>query len=129
MSIEIVKQFYAATDAGDIPTALGLVSDDCQFDHTGPEGPPVNRMYVGREEIGEFFQTLGETQDTLEFDIKQYFAEGDQVVVVGSMRLQVKETGKAWGSDFAISHTVQDGRITRWRPIFDMTAEAEAYRR
>ena len=36
-------------------------------------------------------------------------------------------SGKEWDSDFAMTFTVENGLITYWRPIHDMTAEAEAY--
>lgn len=128
MSIEVVKKFYAATFSGDMSTARSMVSADCQWDHRGPEGPPVNQLFVGPDGIEEFFRILGETQETLEFDVKEWFGDGDRVVALGSIRLRVIDTGKEWGSDFAFSHTVQDGRITKWNTVFDMTAEAEAHR-
>jgi len=128
MSIDVVKQFYAATDAGDVTTAQGLVSEDCEFDHRGPAGPPINQLYVGREGLADFLQTLGETQETVELELKEFFSAGSRVVVLGFLRLRVIETGKEWASDLAVTHTVKDGLITSWRPIFDMSAEAEAYR-
>ncbi len=127
MSIDVVKQFYAASDEGDIASALGLVSDDCEFDHRGPSGPPINKLFEGREGVGEFFQTMAETQETLEFELSEYVGTGSRVVALGFLRLRVIETGKEWASNIAISHTVEDGLITRWKPIFDMSAEAAAF--
>lgn len=44
MSIEVVKKMYEALQEGRF---LSLVSDDCQWDHRGPPGPPFNQIYVG----------------------------------------------------------------------------------
>jgi ketosteroid isomerase-like protein len=128
VSIDVVRQFYAAADEGDMASILGLVAEDCEFDHRGPPGPPINQLYVGREGVADFFQTMAETQETLEFELKEYFGAGSRVVAVGFLRLRVIETGKEWESDLVITHTVEDGLIKSWRPIFDMGAEAEAYR-
>ena len=63
MSIEVVKQMYAAFEEGDMPKILSLVSEDVQWDHRGPEGPPINQLYVGKDGVQEFFETFAETQE------------------------------------------------------------------
>ena len=128
MSVEVVRQFYDAFGEGDLPTALRLVSDDCQWDHRGPSGPPINHLYVGPAGVEEFFKILGETQEILEWEPKEYFGAGGRVVALGTCRFRVIETGKEWASDWAGVYTVEDGLIKSWRPMFDMTAEAEAYK-
>jgi ketosteroid isomerase-like protein len=128
MSIDVVKQMYDAFEEGDFPRMLSLVSEDCQWDHRGPPGVPIGQLYVGPDGVGEFFETFTETQETLEFDPREFFGHGDRVVVLGHHRFRVKETGKEWASDFAMTWTVKDGKVTHWRPIHDMSAEAEAYR-
>jgi ketosteroid isomerase-like protein len=128
MSIEVVKEMYAAFEEGDIPKFLNMCSDDCQWDHRGPEGPPINKLYTGRAGVAEFHKTLAETQETLEFEADEFFGSGDRVVVLGRCRFRVLATGKEWGSDFVGAYTVKNGQITHWKPVFDMSAEAAAYR-
>jgi len=127
MSIEVVKQMYEAFNEGDIPRMLGLVSEDCQWDHRGPYDVPIDQLFVGPEGVGEFFKILTETQETLEFEAREFFGSGKRVVVLGYNRFRVIETGKEWASDFAMAWTVEGGLVTHWRPIHDMGAEAAAY--
>jgi hypothetical protein len=126
-NIQLVKQGFDRFGAGDIPGFLELMSEDVQWDHRGPAGVPFNRMYQGRADVGEFFKTLGETSEKIEFEPREFFAAGDRVVALGFFRFQVIATGKEWESDWAMAFTVQNGRITHWRPIFDMGAEAAAF--
>jgi len=127
MSIDVVKQVFEAYGAGDLPGMLALVSEAAVWDHRGPPGPPLSHLFEGRERIAEFFRILDDTQETLSFEPKEFFGAGNRVVVLGNHRFRIKETGKEWESDFAMKFTVEDGLITHWRPIHDMTAEAEAY--
>jgi len=128
MSIEVIKQMYEAFEQGDMPRMLSLVSEGCHWDHQGPPGPPINQLYVGPAGVEEFFKTLTSTQEVLDFEAHEFFGAENRVVVLGYHRFRVIETGKEWASDFAHAWTVEDGRVTRWRPTQDMTAEVEAYR-
>jgi ketosteroid isomerase-like protein len=126
-NMQIVKQFYAKFDAGDMPGLLDLLSEDVQWDHRGPAGVPYNRIYKSRAEVGEFFETFAETSETIAFEAREFFGSGDRVVALGFCHFKVIATGKEWEADWAMSYTVQDGLITHWRPMFDMGAEAAAF--
>ena len=128
MSIDVVRQMYEAFEEGDIPKVLSLVADDVHWDHRGPDGPPINHLYIGKDGVLDFFETFGETQETLDFEVKEFFESGNRVVALGTCRFRVKATGTEWGSDWSGAYTIEDGLIKSWKPTFDMTAEAEAYR-
>ncbi len=127
MSVEVVKQMYDAFADGDLPKILSLVAEDCQWDHRGPPGPPFNKLYTGVAGVEEFFKTVAETLETFEFEVNEFFEAGDRVVVLGVARHRVMATGKECGGEFALSHTVRDGKVTGWNTAFDMTLEAQAF--
>jgi ketosteroid isomerase-like protein len=127
MSIEVVKQMFDAFGEGNLPVILSSVSEDCQWDHRGPYDVPIGKLFVGPEGVGEFFKILAETQETLEFEAREFFGSGNRVVVLGLQRFRVIETGKEWASDYAMAYTVEDGLVTHWRTIHDMGAEAAAH--
>jgi ketosteroid isomerase-like protein len=126
-NIAVVKQGFERFLAGDIPGFIELLTSDIVWDHRGPEGVPYNRMYEGREDVVGFFQTLDELLENVSFDVNEYFASGDRVVSVGHFSWKVKANNKVWASDFAMIYTVRDGRVTHWKPIFDMGTEAAAF--
>ena len=127
MSVDVVKKCFEAYGAGDIPGMLAVISPNAKWDHRGPPGSPLSDLFEGHEGVTEFFNILDGTQEALSFEPREFFASGNRVVVLGNHRFRIRENGKEWESDFAMTFTVEDGLITHWRPIHDMTAEALAY--
>jgi ketosteroid isomerase-like protein len=127
MSIDVVKQMYQAFGEGDMEKVFSFLADDVVWDHRGPPGAPISRLYEGKEGVREFFDELFATQEMLEFRADEYFGSGNRVVVLGFHSFRVKETGKEWESEFAATWTLEDGLITRWRPIHDLGSEAMAH--
>ena len=105
---------------------LARLSDDVCFDHRGPEGPTFNKVYEGKAAVGEFLGELAAAEEALVMEDREYFTNGDRVVVLGFMRFRDLTTGKEWESDFAMAVTVSDGLVTHWRVLFDMSLEANA---
>ncbi len=54
-NIAVVKDGFEKFLAGDISGFLQLLADDVYWDHRGPEFVPINRLYEGPEDVGEFF--------------------------------------------------------------------------
>ena len=127
MQIDTVKKGYEAFLSGDIPGFIELMDAGVEWDHTGPAGVPFNKMYRGKDGVGEFFKDLDETVENTKFEVHEYFGDGDRVVALGHFSWKVKSTGKSFESPFAMAYTVQNGRVTHWRPIFDRTAEVVAF--
>ncbi|MDB4698516.1 nuclear transport factor 2 family protein [Candidatus Latescibacteria bacterium] len=122
----IVAQIFERFAAGDVPGLLSFQSDEVVWDHRGPASP-ISNLYKGKTGVTEFLATLSTTQEVLEFEPRDFFANEDQVVALGHFRFKVIETEREWASDFAMVFTLKEGLVTHWRPIFDYTAEAMAY--
>ena len=122
----IVAQIFERFAAGDVAGLLSFQSDEVVWDHRGPASP-ISNLYKGKTGVTEFLATLSTTQEVLEFEPRDFFANEDQVVALGHFRFKVIETEREWASDFAMVFTLKEGLVTHWRPIFDYTAEAMAY--
>ena len=130
MSAANIQAVRAAMDrflAEDIPGFIQHLSPDVRWDHRGPEGIPFNRIFEGREDMGEFFRLVYETLDMVKFDVKEYLGDGDRVVTLGTFAWKVKATNKTWEVDFAFVQTMRDGLIAEWKPLFDMSKMAAAF--
>ncbi len=123
----IVAQIFERFAAGDVPGLLSFQSDEVVWDHRGGPDSPINHLYKGKTGVTEFLATLSTTQEVLEFEPRDFFANEDQIVALGHFRFKVIETDREWASDFAMVFTLKEGLVTHWRPIFDYTAEAMAY--
>jgi ketosteroid isomerase-like protein len=49
------------------------------------------------------------------------------VIVLGSLRAKVKQTGLVYDNEWAMSWTLRDGRITKWQIYEDTARELAAH--
>lgn len=125
---ELVQQAYANFQRGDIPAILDSLSEDVDWVLTEVEGVPVARSWHGRDGVGQFFQTLGDTQEPRQFEPREFVAQGDKVVALGHYIWHVKSTGREWESDFAHVFTLRDGEVSRFQEYTDSAALADAFK-
>ncbi len=126
-NVQIVQKIYEKFGSGDTQGIIDLLSQNVKWDHSGPEVIPFARLYEGRTKVGDFFKVLGETMEPLGFETREFFVNGDRVVVLGFQKWKVKATGKEWEADWAHVFTVQDGLVTTWRCIYDAADQAAAF--
>jgi uncharacterized protein len=124
----LVQQAYGHFQSGDIPAVLDSLSEDVQWVPAEAEGVPVSGTRRGCEQVGEFFQTLSETQEARQFEPREFVAQDDKVVALGHYAWHVKPSGREWESDFAHVFTVRDGKVARFKEYADTAALAEAFR-
>jgi len=123
---EVVKNGYAAFGRGDIPSLLALLSEDIEWQSPGL-GLPLSGTYRGHSGVTSFFQKLSREFEILDFQPRQFVAEGDQVIVVGWERAKVKATNRVIELDWIMGFTVRDGKVTKFREYTDTLAIASAY--
>jgi ketosteroid isomerase-like protein len=92
------------------------------------EGVPTGGTWRGREQVGQFFQTLSDSLEVRQLELREFVAQGDKVVVLGHYVWHVKATGKEWASDFVHALSVRDGKITRVQEYTDTAALGDAFR-
>lgn len=93
------------------------------------EGVPLAGKRTGRDGVREFFATLARDQEVIEFEPREFVAQGDKVVSLGHYQWRVKDTGRDFASDFAHVFTIRDGKVTGFREYFDSAAVAAAYQK
>jgi len=75
--VDVVATFGRAWADHDLDAALGLVTEDCVFDATGPA--PDGTRYVGRAAIGIAWDAIFSDR-TSRFDPEETFVADDRVV-------------------------------------------------
>jgi uncharacterized protein len=124
----LVQQAYGYFQSGDIPAVLDLLSEDVEWLLPEVGGVPGGGNWHGREQVGQFFQTLSDTEEVRQFEPREFVAQDDKVVALGHYAWHVKSTGREWESDFAHVFTVRDGRVTGFQEYTDTAALADAFR-
>ena len=124
----LVQQAYDYFLSGDIPALLDLLSEDVEWIVPEVEGVPGRGIWHGREQVGQFFQTLNDTQQAQQFELRGFVAQDDTVAAMGHYGWHVRSTGREWESDFVHLLTVRDGEVTRFQEYTDTAALGDAFR-
>jgi ketosteroid isomerase-like protein len=125
-NLQIVKNGYAAFGRGDVPGLLALLAEDVVWDMPG-DGFPLAGTYRGHEGVASFFQKLGEQAEILEFQPREFLADGNRVLVVGWESMKVRATGRGVEIDWVMSFTLRNGKIAKFREYTDTKAIADAH--
>jgi ketosteroid isomerase-like protein len=123
-NVQVIQAAYAAFQRGDIQSILDSLTEDVQW--IAPPIEPVAGTYRGRAEVANFFQKVNEISDFVSFDPREYVAQGDRVIALGSYRASVRSTGKEYQCDWAMAFTVRDGRVAEFQEFTDTAAIAAA---
>ena len=123
----VVQETYEAVGRGDIPALLDLLTDEVEWTFQGPSTIPFAGTRHGHEGVAEFFSLVGETLEFLQFEPREFVAQGDTVVVLGFERNLIKPTGRTFDQEWAHVYTLKDGKIARFRALEDTAAYAVAF--
>ena len=128
-NIAVVQKAYNNFKTGDIEGLVNLCTENITWQLTEVEGVPFTGKRNGRASVKEFFATVERDQDVIEFEPREFIAQGDKVISLGDYKWRVKDTGREFASDFAHVFTVRDGKIVAFREYFDTAAVAAAYQK
>ncbi len=126
-NVQTVKNCFAAYMRGDLETILQNTTEDVQWTMPGEGYIPSGGVYGGRDGVRSFFQKLKDTSETLDFEAREFLAQGDLLVVLGSYRGRARNTGQLTSSDWVMSFTFRDGKIARFQEYADTAVMAAAF--
>ena len=126
-NVAVVRRAYENFKSGDIAGILNDVTDDVDWRLPEIAGARFAGQRRGRESVGGFFSSLAEQQDTVSFEPREYVAQGDKVVALGTYRWRVKQTGREYGGDWAHVFTIRDGKIEGFHEYMDSAAAQAAF--
>jgi ketosteroid isomerase-like protein len=124
----VVQQAYQCFQTGNTPGLLGLMADTIEWQIPEIENVPFSGTRRGRDGVGQFFAALAEHQDALQFEPREFVAQGDRLVVLGHYAWKVKRTGRTFEAPFAHVFTVREGKVTAFQEFMDTARAAAAYR-
>lgn len=125
---KVVQEAYGFFKSGDIQSLLGLMSNDIVWQLPEIENVPFSGRRLGPEAVGQFFSLLANDQDVLSFEPREFIAQGDKVVSLGTYRWRVKSNKQEYGGEWAHVFTLRDGKITGFHEYMDTAAAASAHR-
>jgi uncharacterized protein len=128
-NLEIAQQAYQHFRTGNIPALLDLLTEDVTWQLPEIENAPFSGRREGREQVAGFFASLAETQESLQFEPREFVAQNDKVIALGRYTWRVKTTGREYGGEWAHVFTLRDGRISGFHEYMDTAAVATAHQK
>ena len=128
-NIELARQAYENFKTGNIQALLNLMSEDVTWQLPEIENVPFSGRRQGQEQVAEFFSLLAGDQDALQFEPREFVAQNDKVVALGSYNWRVKATGREYGGEWAHVFTVRDGKISGFHEYMDTAAATVAHQK
>jgi ketosteroid isomerase-like protein len=125
----IVEQAYNNFKSGNKEALLNLLSDAVTWTLPEMEGVPFAGTRTGRASVGEFFATVGASQDVVRFEPGELIAEGDRVIALGSYTWRVKANNREFSGDFAHAWTIRDGKVVAFHEYTDTAACRDAHQK
>jgi ketosteroid isomerase-like protein len=126
---QLVKQAYENYKSGNISALLNLFSDDIEWELDETENVPFSGARSGKEQVAKFFDELNDAQHSLQFEPREFIAQGDKVVALGHYAWMVNSTDRTYESDWAEVFTIRNGKISKFREYANTAAGAAAYQK
>ena len=113
---ELIRRGYAAFNAGDMETLMGLFDENASW-HT-PGRSPIAGDHEGREAaFAQFGRYGGETGGTFKAELREVLADDDGRVV-GIHHNTAERDGKTLDVDCCLVFQVRDGKVVDGREHF-----------
>ena len=129
-NLKTIHDVYAAFGRGDVPAVLNLLTEDVEWFTPGPPAViPYAGSRSGSKEVAQYFKDFGQAMEITAFEPQKFFAQADQVVVLGHYSGRVRTTGNVLESEWAHAFTLRDGKIAKFRGYEDSAAVVAAFSR
>jgi uncharacterized protein len=128
-NLETVQRAFAALGKNDMNQLRSLLSPDVEWHTPGPkEILPFAGIHKGPDAVVQWWKKLGEAEEALHFEPKDFIPHNDKVIVTGEGEMRVKSTGKKLSGEWVHIYTLKDGKIVDYREFYDTAQEVEGYR-
>jgi len=125
---QLIMQGYQMFSNKDIKGLLTLFADDVDWIGTESEYIPFFGSYKGKAQVAQFFTTMDQAQEAIQFEPQAFIAEDDKVVVTGQSKWLVRSTGQQYENPWVHVFTVRDGKVARLQQYNDTAAAEAAFR-
>jgi uncharacterized protein len=116
---DLIRQAYDSFAQGNVQGVLDVLADDVTWNV--PELVPQGGTANGKEEVGGFFQRLGDLYEEFGIEVTDLADGDDRVVGIGTARGTLRERGSI---EYGFAHVfdVEGGKVTRFREYVDRNA-------
>lgn len=126
--IEIVQTFYALFGEGKIPEALErCVALEAVLENPLPDPIPFGGRFEGRKGFARYLEAILAGIEMESFEVDEFVAEGDVVVVLGRETSRVRSTDARYTMAWVHVLRVEGDQIVSMREYNDTAAMQTAF--
>jgi uncharacterized protein len=115
-NVDTIRRAYEAFGRQDMDALFGAFAPDITWQT--PDSVPWGGTFKGHEELGGFFQGVGEALGELHVEPDEYIDGGDTVVVKGHHR-GTAPNGNSYDVEWVMLWTLEDGKVTSFYEAID----------
>ena len=127
-NVQIIQQVYKDFGAGNVAAVLSFFDKDVEWVRPGEPDIPFSGIFKGIDGMGKFLSLVAQNVRIKEFYPKQFFSNGDNVVVIGEDTAEAISTGKSYTTHWVQVFTLKDQKIIHGRAFIDTLQVAKAFR-
>lgn len=127
-NVAIIQQAFADFGSGNIQGILDVCTDDITWTGADNPGVPIAGTFKGKDGVMKFFSTLADNLDYSSFEPKEFFSDGEVVIVLGHHTGKVKKTGKSFDHDWCMVFRLRDGKMYHYYVFADTRDQAESFK-
>ena len=107
---------------------VDLLSEDVQWRSlaAGAAGMEFTQACRSKDEVQRYFEDLGKDWEMVSYNVHEFIAQGDRVVMLGSCEWKHRSTGKIMKSPKADVHRLRDGKVVDFMEFYDTAAALAA---
>jgi ketosteroid isomerase-like protein len=125
----VVQDAYGYFAQGNIPALLNELTDDVKWTTPGPKNVlPWVGARKGKDQVAEFFKLVNENIEFLQFEPREFVADGDKVLVLGYWEGRSRKTGRVVASEWVMAFTLRNGKVCEHKEFSDTYLAYEAFR-
>ncbi len=127
-ALERAYKRWSETKGGSADDVLALFDERVEMRSVlGDELPSgIAGSHLSRDQAADYFAALGRDWEMIYFDVYQFVADGDDVVMIGRCAWRNRETGAEVDTPKVDIWHFENGRATRFFELFDSLAFARA---
>jgi ketosteroid isomerase-like protein len=126
-NVQIVQRAFQEFMRGNTAAVVDICSDDVTWGGFDNPGVPLAGTFKGKTGVKRFFSQIAELVDYSAFTPREFYGEGETVVVLGHHAGKVKKTGKTFDQDWAMVFRLRQSKIYSFFNFVDTRQQAEVF--
>jgi ketosteroid isomerase-like protein len=128
-NVNMVRRLHDAFKRREVHSIMDMFADDAVMHGPASAGVlPWGGVHKGREGIAQFLKALGESLEDEQFELHEFIAQRNKVVVLGYAKGHAKPTRRPYEIEFVHVWSVRNGKFSELRVYNNTAALVEALR-